>query len=314
MKRLSLAVDLGGTHATCAVVDDRGVLARRTAACSGEEPLAAALPLLAAGLREAVREAGVAVADCAGVALGFCGLVDADGGRVLATNGKYEDAPQVDLAEWARSEFGLPLRMENDARMALLGERAAGAARGFDDVVMMTLGTGIGGAAMIGGRLLRGKHYQAGCLGGHFPMNPRGRACTCGGVGCAEAEASTWALPAICRSWPRFVGSALMDEAALDFETIFRVAGSGDAVAEEILEHCLGVWSALAVGLIHAYDPEVVVVGGGVMRSAGRVLPAIRKRVEETAWTPWGRVEVRAAGCGEDAALAGAVPLLCEHT
>jgi glucokinase len=238
--------------------------------------------------------------------------VDADAGRVLSTNKKYEDAPGLDLAAWCREDLGLPFRMENDARMALLGERNAGAARGFDDVVMMTLGTGIGGAAMIGGALLRGRHYQAGCLGGHVAMNPRGRRCTCGGVGCAEAEASTWALPAICREWPGFVASGLVRESQLDFATLFRVAGAGDAVAEAILAHCIDVWAALAVGLIHAYDPEAIVVGGGVMRSGGRILSAIQKRVEETAWTPWGKVQVRPAQCGDDAALLGAIPLLQE--
>ena len=70
-----------------------------------------------------------------------------------------------------------------------------GAARGCDNVVMITLGTGIGGAAMIEGKLLRGKHAQAGCLGGHLPAKVGGRACTCGAIGCLEAEASGWALP-----------------------------------------------------------------------------------------------------------------------
>ncbi len=78
--------------------------------------------------------------------------------------------------------------------MALLGERYAGAGRGFDDIVMTTLGTGIGGAAMIGGKLLRGKHAQAGCLGGHIPVKFGGRQCTCGAIGCAEAEASGWSF------------------------------------------------------------------------------------------------------------------------
>jgi len=74
--------------------------------------------------------------------------------------------------------------------MALLGERHAGAAAGCDDVVMVTLGTGVGGAAMIGGRLLRGRHFQAGCLGGHLPVRFDGRRCICGAVGCVETEAS----------------------------------------------------------------------------------------------------------------------------
>ena len=98
----------------------------------------------------------------------------------------------------------LRFAIENDARMALLGERHAGAAAGCDNVVMITLGTGIGGAAMIEGKLLRGKHAQAGCLGGHLPAKVGGRQCTCGAIGCLEAEASGWALPLWRPEWKGF--------------------------------------------------------------------------------------------------------------
>jgi glucokinase len=148
----ALAVDLGGSHAACGVVDEERVLARRSVSLEAARGLAGALPLLADALLAAASAAGVAPEGCAGLAFGFCGLVDPVAGRVLSTNAKYDDAPSLDLAGWCREALGLPFRIENDARLALLGERAAGAARGFDDVVMMTLGTGIGGVAMIGPR------------------------------------------------------------------------------------------------------------------------------------------------------------------
>src|SRR5439155_23768344 len=116
---------------------------------------------------------------------------------------------EMELATWSRDTFGLRLCIENDARMALLGESYEGAARGFSDVVMMTLGTGIGGVTMIEGKLLRGKHSQAGCIGGHFPVLFSGRPCSCGGIGCAEAEASGWSLPAVVNDWPGIASSAL---------------------------------------------------------------------------------------------------------
>src|SRR6185436_1327858 len=122
--------------------------------------------------------------------LGFPGLVSTRAGRVLSTNSKYEGAPEIDLTEWSRQLFDLPLRVENAARMALLGEVYAGATQSSTALVMMTLGTGIGGVAMIEGKLLRGKHSQAGCLGGHIPVLFTGRPCTCGAVGCAESEAA----------------------------------------------------------------------------------------------------------------------------
>jgi glucokinase len=125
-----------------------------------------------------------------------------------------------------------------------------------------------------------------------------------------EAEASTCALPGVCRSWPGFETSALREAAALDYQTLFALADAGDRVALEVRDRCRRVWAAGAVSLVHAYDPEVVVIGGGVMRSAAAVLPFIEEHVHRHAWTPWGRVEVRAAALGDRAGLLGAVPLL----
>jgi glucokinase len=305
-----LAVDLGGSHAACAVVADRDVAAVETVSLEAAGGLAGALPKVAEALRRTASSAGVAVSECAGLAFGFCGLVDSTAGRVLSTNAKYDDAPRLDLPRWCRDSLGLPFRIENDARLALLGEHHAGAAQGTDDTVMMTLGTGVGGVAMIGGRLLRGKHFQAGVLGGHLLADFEGRPCTCGAVGCVEAEASTWALPDVCQRVPGFAASALARRERLDFEAVFACAAEGDAVALAVRDRCQRVWAAGAVAMVHAWDPEVLVIGGGVMKSAGAVLPAIEAHVHRHAWTPWGKVAVRAAALGERAALVGAVPLL----
>ena len=304
----ALAIDLGGSHASCAAVDEARVLARERVSLESARGLAEALPAIAAALRR-VREAA-ALTPCGGVAFAFCGLVDADRGRVLSTNAKYDDAPSLDLVGWCRDALSLPIRLENDARMALLGEHQAGAARGFEDVVMMTLGTGVGGAAMIGGQLLRGRHFQAGVLGGHLLADVLGRPCTCGARGCVEAEASTWALPQLARDQPGFAQSRLATVPRLDFEALLACADAGDALALALRERCLRVWGAGAVSMIHAWDPELLVAGGGVMAAAGTVLPAIEAYVHAHAWTPWGKVKVRKAALGTDAALLGAVPLL----
>jgi glucokinase len=307
---IALAIDLGGSHAACAVVSREAVLACERIELSHTHGLGAALPAIAEALRRAVQRAGLPLEDCAGVAFSFCGLVDPVRRRVTSTNAKYDDAPSIDLEAWARSEFDLPLRIENDARLALLGERQAGAAAGFDDIVMVTLGTGVGGAAMIGGRLVRGRHYQAGCLGGHLLARYGGRECTCGAKGCIEAEASTWALPAMCREHPAYGSSPLSQLSKIGFEELAHFAQAGDLCASDIFVRCVEVWSAGVVSLIHAYDPEVVVIGGGVMSAAGRILPAISEYVRRRAWTPWGQVQVRAASLGDTAALLGALPLL----
>lgn len=310
---LALSLDMGGTHIGCAVVRDRAILASASLDSEKAASLEALLPSIAETLHRLLAEAGASIAECGGIAVGFPGIVVARSGRILSTLKKYEDAMTLDLAAWSRATFGVSLRMENDARMALLGEQYAGVARDVRDVVMMTLGTGIGGAAMIEGSLLRGAHAQAACLGGHLPVDFRGHACSCGNIGCAEAEAAGWSLPGIVRETPGFAASALAAAPRLDFYTLFRAADEGDAVALAVRHRCLEVWAANAVALIHAYDPEVVVMGGGVMARAETIVPFVQDHVNQHAWAAWGKPQVRAAALGENAALLGAVPLLSEE-
>jgi glucokinase len=307
----ALAIDLGGTHANCAIVEDRRVIRSQVVRTSGKGRLELMLPAFAETLKTLVAGERLKLNQFAGIAIGFCGLVDSARNLVLSTNSKYEDAPNLDLQAWADEEFTLPLWLENDARMALLGEWHAGAASESNDVVMVTLGTGIGGAAMMDGRLLTGKHFQAGCLGGHFPVRVDGRLCTCGAIGCAESEAAGWSLPGICCEWTGFETSRLAN-ADLNFENLFRYANAGDTVALGVREHCLKVWAANAVALIHAYDPELLIYGGGVMRSGDLIVKYVQDYVARHAWTPWGHVQVRAAQLDNNAALLGAVPLIAQ--
>jgi glucokinase len=301
-----LAVDVGGTHVSCGAIYDRELLEVSGVETDSRGSLANLLPTLSETLRQfSIRHAN----SFEGIGFGFCGLVDSRAGRIVSTNHKYSDATEIDLLAWARDEFGLPLILENDARLALLGERHSGAAQNSNDVVMMTLGTGIGTAAMMRGCLIRGKHFQAGCLGGHFTIVAGGRLCSCGARGCFEAEASTYALPDLCQTWPGFEASPLADEAKLDFATLFRWADQGDAVAGQIRSRCIEIWSACALSLIHAYDPELLILGGGVMKASYPILRTIQEHIDSYAWTPWGRVQIGAAQLGNYAALMGAVPL-----
>jgi glucokinase len=305
-----LAVDLGGTHATCGVVEDGAILTHKAIEADCSKSLQSTLPAIANTFHELIQRGSFLFQDFAGVAIGFPGLVDSRAGRVLSTNAKYEDAPELDLESWSRETLHLPLRIENDARMALLGEFYVGAAKGFTEVVMMTLGTGIGGVAMIEGKLLRGKHAQAGCLGGHIPVLFNGRTCTCGAIGCAESEAGGWSLPLVVKDWPQAAESALAKHPDVGFKELFGEAARGDPVAVAIRDRCLHVWAVDAVGLVHAYDPEIIVIGGGVMQSADVIVPYVESYVQKYAWTPWGKVKGRAAELGNNAALLGAVPLL----
>ena len=308
----ALSIELGGSHAVVAVVEDRAVLRAAEVPVSVGSDLRTLLPKLAELSTLLLRETATSASDLVGATLSLAALVDSKTHRIVATNGKYPDSQQIDLSRWARESFGLRLLVENDARMALLGERYAGAAQGADTVVMLTLGTGIGGAVLVDGKPLRTAHPQGGCLGGHIPVRINGRLCSCGALGCMEAEASTWALPAILEEWPGIENSAMAGRLHSGFKGLFAEAEAGDPIAVAVKDHCLQVWSVGTVGLIHAYGPELVLLGGGVMRNGDIVLQRIRDYAGKYAWQPTAPARIERARLGPDAALYGSLPLLLE--
>jgi glucokinase len=306
----AISIDLGGSHVKLAVVENKNILASREISVEYGTGLLPVLPLFKTIIDNMLSDLGMHAADCIGLAMGFAAMVDRTTGRVVSTNGKFDDATEIDIPAWCQSEFGIPFALENDARMALLGEWYAGAAKGTDDVVMITLGTGIGGAAMAGGKLFRTKQVQGGTLGGHIPVLFTGRPCTCGAVGCMEAEAAGWSLPLVAKDWPGIEHSRLATVERVDFRAVFEFAREGDGVAQAIRDRCLHVWAVGIVGLIHMYGPERVIIGGGVMRSADMIVPYIQEYVRKHAWTPSGTVQIVPASLGNDAGLLGAIPLL----
>jgi glucokinase len=306
-----LACDLGGTRMKIGVVNAGRVAAHTVEPSNSKQGLAPQLPVLKAAWLRLLHGLNLGLSDCGGVSISFPSLVDSATGRVLAEYGKFADAPGMDLRGWARSEFGLPLAIENDARMALIGEWQAGAGQGIENLAMITLGTGLGTCALIQGHVLRGCHGQGGVLGGHLTVRYGGRRCSCGNLGCAEAEASTAFLADMIAN-AGSGGDTLASE-KVDYASIFREARAGNRCAIGLRDHSLAVWGALAVNLIHAYDPEMLILGGGIMGSADVILPAIQAHVNRHAHTPWGKVRVVPSSLGDHAALVAAEWLVREQ-
>lgn len=306
----ALALDLGGSHLTCAVVRGDSILARTTLPAEAKGNLADLLDLVAGCVDGLFDDAGISRFDCAGVVLGFPGIVHAQQKRVLGTNEKFCDATEIDLNDWFHRKLTLPFYIENDARLALLGEHAFGAAQGAEDAVMITLGTGIGGSAMLNGRLLQSKHGLAGMIGGHLPVVLDGKTCSCGNLGCAESEAATTFLEQVTAEVVGTEKPERNGHRLSGFAELFDSADRGDASAQAVLAHCMRVWSVLTVSLIHAYDPEVVVYGGSVLKRSSDILPRLQTYVNAHAWTPGRTVPLRVSQFGSDAALLGAIPLI----
>ncbi len=303
----TLAADIGGTSVKLGLVDAGRVVARDRLPVADRTSMQPLLGSMASRWRAMLDSAGKGIDGVTGVAMAFAGVVDPRAKRIISINGKYFDATSIDLRQWAEQTLGLGLWIDNDARTALVGEWRAGAGRGCDDLVMVTLGTGIGAAAVIDGRVLRGSHGMAGLFGGHLIVDRHGRRCTCGNVGCAEAEASTDRLRDIVDALAAQHGtrSPWADQPDLNYIGVFEQADAGDELARTVRDHSIAVWSAAVVNLIHAYGPRRVVIGGGVAHGSPMIVDAIGQAAAHLAWTPWGRVEVRLGELGDDAALIG---------
>lgn len=301
----SIAIDLGGTIIKIGLIQEAEIVRFSTIPSDSERGLLHMLPKMERAIDALLLEEGIGGADLSAIGLAFPGMVNPMECRVISTNDKYDDACHIDLCRWADDHWGIPLVLENDARLAVIGEWLYGAAKGSGNVVMMTIGTGIGTGVILDNRPLVGYHHQAGSLGGHLVIDYRGRLCSCGNVGCVEAMASSFFLGDIIRSNDR-VSPGFKEQASdWNFKRLFELMRQGDTDATIICEECMNVWSAAIVSYIHAYDPEVVVLGGGIMRSADIILPYINRRVDDRAWTPVDKVRIVLSELGDNAALLG---------
>ena len=250
-------------------------------------------------------------------------------GTVIACNGKYTDAVGFDWMRWSQKTFGAPVFLMNDAAAALLGEMRCGAAKDTDAAAILMIGTGIGSAAAQDRRILTGRHGTMGMLGGHMAiemLHPRRctcgtmgmlgghmaiemlhpRRCTCGAMGCLEAWAGTWALDEIARQEDGFAESALANARKVDYRTLLDGVAQGDAVSLRVFETVATALGMGAVNLIHAYDPEVLLLSGGPCHSE-MLMRRIRRYVRENVWTPWGQVDIRVAENPEGSVLLGLI-------
>jgi glucokinase len=247
--------------------------------------------------------------DLSGIGLAFPGIVNPVEKRVISTNDKYNDACKLSLDDWVKNRWGVNFEIDNDARVATLGEWKYGAAVGYNNVVMMTIGTGIGTGVVIDGKLLYGEHFQAGSLGGHFVVDYKARRCSCGNIGCVEALASSFFLPSIIKENDLVSAKFKADADGCDFRMIFELADAGSEDAIIIRDECMNVWSAGIINYIHAYDPEIVVAGGGIMKSKNIIIPYLNNRVDSLVWCPSGKVEI-VASVLDNAAILGIEYLL----
>jgi glucokinase len=307
-----LAADFGGTTIKAGVVRHGTISARLRLEAHSDRPMTERLEAVARAWEALLAKDGSTPDDCDGTALALPFVIDAKRSRVLGEFGKFPGATEIDFAAWSQERLGLPTALENDLRVALLGEWEAGAARGKSDVLMLALGTGIGCAAICGNRLLRGANYRAAMLLGHSSIDHHGARGRCGNIGCAEDLASTATLEALARGHRDYPGSKLAMEVKIDFETVFGLAAKGDVCSKSVLEESLKVWATVLQNAALAYDPEVILLGGGVLRSAGVILPAMEEHMRRYVPALPLTIPIIPTALGDDAALLGAEVLFSQ--
>jgi len=301
----TVGVDVGGTKMLALAVDDGGQVA-------GERRV----PTPDTGA--ALIDAFVAVVEDQGsdgpvdaVGVGAPGLVDRDGCLAMAPN--LPDVRDLQIKTLLEERIQLPVQVDNDATCAAWGERELGAAKGSDDVVIVTLGTGIGGGLVLGGRLYRGAHGFAGEVG-HIKVDPTGPPCPCGGRGCWERYASGSALGRFGReAGEGGRATRVVELAGGDFhdvrgEHVGAAAREGDPEALELMAR-FAWWVAQGLAnLADAFDPDKIVLGGGMLESVDLFLDRTREVFADLVLAGPERppVEIVPATLGERAGAIGA--------
>ncbi|OHX63845.1 ROK family protein [Flammeovirga pacifica] len=300
----NICIDLGGTNIKAGIIENDQLLYACNGPSMSDQSFLKVMNSIEKMIDEMMKKTNSMPSEYGGIGLCMPGIIDVDNNKVLAINAKHEEASSFNFNAWAQDKYHLPIVMENDARTALVGEWQHGEGRGVNDIVMMTLGTGIGGAAMINGKLLHGKHYQAGCLGGHFTINVHGDQCNCGNIGCVESQSASWRLKELIAKAKE--GHTLLNgPQEIDFKVLFDLVREGNQIAKEVIDNILKVWSAGIVNMIHAYDPDVVIVSGGIMNSKDIILPFMKEWVAKYAWTAHHSVDIKASTHTENTALWG---------
>ncbi|GAB7004246.1 ROK family glucokinase [Nocardioides sp. AN3] len=307
---LYIGVDIGGTKVLAGEVLPDGTVGRTARRSTPGRQVDVAL------VEDALTEAVFEVADgrrIDAVGLAAAGFVDAAGERVMfAPHLPWRMDPTRARLE---ARWGVPVALDNDANCAARAEYALGVARGYTDVVMITLGTGIGGSLILGRTLLRGHNGMAGEFG-HMQVVPEGQSCECGGFGCWEQYCSGNALVRFARaqlgSRPTLLHDACGgDPAALTGPMVTEAAHLGDAVAQEAYTS-VASWLGVGVAnLVAAFDPELVVIGGGVSAAGDLLLEPAREALAQSL-VGAGHREIpplRQARFGPEAGIVGAADL-----
>ena len=301
-----LGVDIGGTFIKLGIVDDAGSVSMRREVPIDRSGSETVMETVMRGIDTLLADSGLEAVDFEGIGVSAAGCIDTTKGCVAENGGNIPDWSFTSVTGPLFERYGIKATIANDGNCVALAEAWIGAAKGIRDVICVVLGTGVGGGIVSGGRLIEGAHGFGGEIG-HFPTHAD-LLMTGGGKWSSHYEtfASTGALVrralASGKDW-------------LNGREIFEAAESGDEAALKILDGWTDEIAAGITGLVHIFDPETVLIGGGVSAQEELMIKPVRAKVLETVTPDMANgLEIKAAALGNSAGMAGAVKYLIDHT
>lgn len=313
--RFALAIDLGGTKVAAAIVREDGTIvshiAHPTEAAKGGDWV---LNRIKEATVEALESSKIDPSLLVGIGMGTPGVVDSERGIMLSEAINIPGWKGRNLKAELEQILGIPAFVENDANAAGLGEFVFGAGKGARSLIFVTLGTGIGGAVILNGELVRGASFAAGELG-HISVDPNGPKCGCGNYGCIELFASG---PAIAQRAKEYVTrgastklSTIASPEELTAEHVAKAAQEGDLLAQSILTEAGKLLGVALAGVVNLLNPDRIVIGGGVAQAGDILLEPIRWEVKRRALPDTTKVlQIVPATLGTNAGVLGAAALV----
>ena len=294
------AIDIGGTSVKLGIVDETGtVLAKAEESVNFDGYQTPVLTTVLRAAKQFLTEQGKKPEALAGIGVSATGQIDSKAGVVAGTCGNFPNYIGSPIKTELEAAFGLPVTVANDANCMCLGEVWVGGAKGYTDVIGVTLGTGVGGGILTGGHLLEGSRGLGGELG-HFRTHALdGALCTCGATGCWEHYAATTALVRKAQSF---------NEAWNNGRVIFEQAQAGNTRILTILDDWIDEIAQGLAGMVHIFNPQLILIGGGVSAQQELLIDPLAQKVRASIMPAFAEgLEIRAAQLHNDAGMVGAV-------
>lgn len=313
MAKVIYGVDIGGTSVKMGLFDQKGdVLEKWEIPTRKENSGEEILPDIARSIQEKNAEKGISQEDVLGIGMGVPGPITEDGKVLKCVNLGWGI---FSVAEKVRELTGVEkVKVGNDANVAALGEQWRGGGRGFDSIVMVTLGTGVGGGVVLNGKILTGANGAAGEIG-HLPVKAdETRTCGCGKKGCLEQYSSATGLMRKARELVENTDtpSMMRDYEQLTGKEIFAAYEAGDDLAKEVVEEFAEFLGLGLAQVAQVLDPQAFVIGGGVSKNGPVVTDVIKDKYVKNVMFALQGTEFRLAELGNDAGMYGAVKMVLE--